>query len=245
MRRHQAIFLLCGFVTLAAIGHAATQPKTQAPVKVAIAKPATLAKLSALQAVRLQPQVVALRSNARTLAARQPDFAKRVNLGAIDQVRVPVLVQPAQLQTVRVITRPDHFTTVSQVGNATVTLDGTATAQPLAQGRRLAVPGTRIALRTLKAPNVAPVADTLDHVRVEHTISGVSMSFVRFGHLYDLTIDCPDAGAGDPESTKPDADDLARIKKQFGSAPKGPPQCTPENAVAIAKQLEVLGGGAP
>lgn len=240
MRR--PIFLLYSFVTLAGIAHAATQ---QAPVKVAIAKPAALTKLNALQAVRLQPQVIALRSNARSLAARQPDFAKRVNLGAIDQVRVPVLVQPAQLSSVRVITRPDHFTSVSQIGNATVTLDGTATVQSLARGRRLPAPGTRIALRTLKAPNAAPVADALDQVRVEHTISGVSMSFMRFGHLYDLTIDCPDAGAGDPEATKPDADDMARIKKQFGTMPKAPSQCTPENAVAIAKQFEVLGGGAP
>lgn len=73
-------------------------------------------------------------------------------------------------------------------------------------------------------------------------MAGISMSFVRFGHLYDLSIDCPDAGKGDPEAIKPDADDLERVRRKFGSAPQGPSQCTTKNILKIASRLEVLGG---
>lgn len=215
-----------------------------APLSAIAAKPLqiTSIQLQALRAARARPEALALRTSIRALAARQPDLSKRVDFAAVDTSAVPVLVSPAKLETLRVINRSDHYTAVTQMGDAVVTIDGTRNTASLPEGQKIRVPARNI--RLVGPQGAPPAGDSLDHVRVQQTISGISVSFMRFGHLYDLSIDCPDAGKDDPEAVKPDPDDLARIKKRFGDAPASS-QCTEANALAIAQQLQVLGGGAP
>src|SRR5476649_2300981 len=129
----------------------AAAPFSHASLAVMSVKPVKISAmhLTVLRAALLRPEALTLRANILAISRQQSDVSKRIDFARIDRSRVPVLVLPAQPQSLRVITRADHYTAITQLGNAIVTIDGTRTAVTLPAGSRLPPASSRIILRTM------------------------------------------------------------------------------------------------
>lgn len=145
---HRRKFVAIALSMMAAgFTNAASQP--QSVLAGVTAKPITMtvAQLSALRAALQRREVVAVRARIRALADKQPDRKRFIDFTAIENSRTPVLIVPDQLESLRVIVRGEHYTAVTQLGNATVTIDGTHPAVTLLSGVRLPSAESRSSFR--------------------------------------------------------------------------------------------------
>lgn len=190
----------------------------------------------ALLKAKARPEAVRLRESFRNKFT-----AARVNLETIDRSTVPVLVsaRASLVQNLRVFSKLDRYTASTRQNGAVIEINGTRL--PVEAPKNFRLPATiktmKLDLKRMRraAGEAAEAAeDALQDVRIDHTGSGVDVSFTRFGSVYNLSIDCGEAGESDPEA--------------IGPAPDAAPnpaagQCTDDNALGIAKELEVIGGG--
>lgn len=224
---------------------------------------AAQADIGAIRIAKLRPQALQLRA----ALARLP--AERVNIAALDRSRIPVLVspRPALIASLRVFATPDHYTASTTQNGLVVEINGTRLASVAPQNFRMPPMTPRVPLNNqtpapapaapvnpkFKVPNhfvpnhflpgngivvqpVQPAApDALRDVSVQRTSYGVDVSFTRFGSVYNVTVDCG-AQADDPEAIGPSQDN-------GGAPPPNAAACSEDQALGLAKELEVAGGG--
>jgi hypothetical protein len=191
------------------------------------ARPLPGAKLSILGLAKKRTRALELRTR---LAAR------RIDLGQIDRARMPVLLnrRDDMLPNLRLFLAQDHYTASTKLGNAVVEINGTRVAAEAPRDFRMPHVVKRIGLKGAGKPSPAPTPaddDALTDVNIEHTVSGVDITFTRFGHTYNITMDCGNQ-AQDPEAIGP-----------AQGEPAADASCTDQNALALAQDLEVAGGG--
>ncbi len=223
--QHRKSAAICAIVfAFGLVLHASAQP---APVAATAARPNEPSQQRLLIAAKQRPEAVKLRA----LLARG-DAAKRVDLKAIDKSSVPVLVsaRPTLVQNLRVFAKPHSYAASAHAAGLLIQINGTSTPAEAPKGFRMPS-----AIRTMKIETAAGPGDMLENVRVDRTSSGIDVSFTRFGAVYNLSLDCGDAGETDPERIGP----APGAKKA-----QAPSQCSETNALAIARELEVIGGGA-
>ena len=183
---------------------------------------------SALFAAKARPNALALRK-------RFAGFGnKRFNFTDIDKSSVPVLVSPREelIGSLRVFARPDRYTASAHKGGSVFEINGTRL--PVQAPEKFRLPKSARIVQLEKAQSTGVAGDALQDVRIDHTGSGVDVSFRRFGSVYNLTIDCGDSSESDPEAIGPAP----------GATPKAAASdCTDDNALAVAKEMEVVGGG--
>ena len=206
------------------IAAASAQTAAVKPAATAVRLNISDANLRILRAAKARPTAVKLRA---ALSARS--FAAHIDLKAVDKSAVPVLVSPRSelLANLRVFTKPDHYAASTVQSGTVIQINGTRA--PVTAPKNFRLPKTT---PTIKLANPATAEDVLQNVRVDHTASGIDVTFTRFGSVYNVSMDCADVSASDPEAIGP--------KK--GAKPS---QCSEDNALAIVKEMEVIGGGEP
>jgi hypothetical protein len=188
----------------------------------------------------------------RALELRTRLTAQRIDLGQIDRARMPILLnrRDDMLPNLRLFLAQDHYTASTKLGNAIVEINGTRVATEAPRDFRMprTIPRIRLNNAEKPAPQQHPLfhlpqgqptpppaqpaeEDALTDVNIEHTVSGVDITFTRFGHTYNITMDCGNQSA-DPEAIGPATGE-----------PAGDASCTDQNALALAQDLEVAGGG--
>jgi hypothetical protein len=193
---------------------------------------------SLFQAARNRPAALALRAQLAgpNLRANAP----RVNFAAIDRSRVPVLLtaRAELIPNWRVYAFADRYTASSRKPGTVYEINGTR-LPTLAPAQ---APRNAMRLRAFAAPGAPPPQagqDALENVRIDHTASGIDVTFTRFGHVYNISIDCGGPAEAETE-TAPAAPGLrARALARTANA-----DCSDAAALAFAQQMEVVGGGA-
>lgn len=226
----------------------------------AIAQPAPVTRQPAAPSVRALPQramVISAAARSQFLAARNRPAAQalraqlaspatlranapRMNFAAIDRSRVPVLLAARQdlVPNWRVYAFADRYTASSRKPGTVYEINGTR-LPTLAPAQ---TPRNAMRLRAFAAPGAPPPQagqDALENVRIDHTASGIDVTFTRFGHVYNISIDCGGPAEAETE-TAPVAPGLrARVLARTANA-----DCSDAAALAFAQQMEVVGGGA-
>jgi len=200
----------------------------------------TAAQLTALRIAKARPQALQLRS----AIARLP--VSRIDLAAVDRSKVPVLVsaRPALIANLRIFAGPDRYTASTKQNGIAIEINGTRLSHVAPHTFRMPRTIRTIPLRPLLAPHVpgtpapapapAPAQDALSNVSVERTSYGIDVSFMRFGSVYNVTMDCG-TEESDPEAIGPAPADAA--------APPAPQECTEAKALSLVGEFEVAGGG--
>jgi hypothetical protein len=239
------------------------RPVAQQPNRFLIATP--VEKLL-LRSAKARPEALQLRA----VIARLP--RERVDIAAIDKSAVPVLlsVRPQFVQNLRVYAAINHFTAATEENGTVIEINGTRAAAAAPQRFRLpqSIPSIPIRhasiapapsaprqpatsaihsrLARTAAPQISRVpptatgpqsevaTDTLRNVKVDRTSSGADITFTRFGFAYNVSLDCGTGDAGDPEAIGPSPQRTERPATA---------NCSGEAALALAKELEVVGGG--
>ena len=183
---------------------------------------------NALVVAKRRPQALALRQRFARFGI------KRFNFADIDKSSVPVLVSPREelMTSLRVFARADRYTAAAHKGRSVIEINGTRL--PAQAPEKFRLPKAARIVQLEKEQSTGVEGDALQDVRIDHTGSGVDVSFRRFGSVYNLTIDCGESSEADPEA--------------IGPAPDAKPtaansDCTDDNALAVAKEMEVVGGG--
>jgi hypothetical protein len=226
--------LICAIVVLISLAPAAAQTPVTRPAAIRF-KQVTQLKLnandldrSALVAAKARPQALTLRKRFAAFGV------KRFNFADIDKSSVPVLVSPREelMNSVRVFARADRYTAAAHKNGALIEINGTRL--PTQAPSEFRLPKTARIVQLEKAQATGVEGDALQDVRIDHTGSGVDVSFRRFGSVYNLTIDCGESSEADPEAIGPAP----------GAKPKAAnADCSDDNALAVAKEMEVVGGG--
>jgi hypothetical protein len=184
------------------------------------------------QTARARPAAQALRAS----LARTP----RMDFAAIDRSHVPVLLTARRelMPNWRVYASADRYTASSRKPGTVYEINGTRL--PTVAPSRAAAPAKRMRLRAFAAPGApppGPADDALENVHIDHTASGVDVTFTRFGHVYNVSIDCGAPAEAESE-TAPVGGRRARPLARTANA-----DCTDAGALAFAQQMEVVGGG--
>ncbi len=202
---------------------------------------------SMFQSARARPLAQAF----RTSLARMP----RTNLAAIDRSRVPVLLAPRQdlMPNWHIFASPDRYTASTRNSGTVYEINGTRLPTVAPAGMRpqgapagnqpANPPASPMRLRAFADPGTPPPPpgqDALENVHIDHTASGIDVTFTRFGHVYNVSIDC--GGPAEAENETAAAAPGQRAKARLRTAN---PDCTDASALAFAQKMEVVGGGAP
>jgi hypothetical protein len=253
---------LCCLVAVSAVAQPAPQarrftPAAQVPLS------AAQADIGALRIAKLRPQAVQLRAALSQLPA------ERVNIAVLDRSRIPVLVspRPALIANLRVFASADHYTASTTQNGVVVEINGTRLTSVAPQNFRLPPMRPLVPLKTQAPAQPAPATppinprfrapgrffppgatngqppagqppaqpDALRNVSVQRTSYGVDVSFTRFGSVYNVTMDCG-SQAQDPEAIGPSQDNSGAPAPDAGA-------CSEDQALGLAQELEVAGGG--
>ena len=228
-----AIVVTLGLATFASAQETEKKPEISSSRLTQVRLNASSIFRQTLLKAKARPEALRLRESFRNKIA-----AARVDLAAIDRSAVPVLVsaRASLVQNLRVFSKLDRYTASTRQDGSVIEINGTRL--PVQAPKNFRLPATiktmRMNFKRAKQAATEAADDALEDVRIDHTGSGVDVSFTRFGSVYNLSIDCGEAGEGDPEA--------------IGPAPDAAPnpaagQCTDDNALGIAKELEVIGGG--
>ena len=239
---------------------AVTKPKTVAAAQNAFilthqTLTLTQSQRATLVAAKARPTAVALRA---TLAKRP---VAAFNLTTIDKSHVPVLVaaRPELANSVRVYAALDRYTASARKGAMVYEINGTRL--PAVAPAKFRLPGGMKTLQPIKAlpghaiapikplapgapkpPPPKPEADpgALQDVHLDHTESGIDVTFTRFGHIYNVSIDCGGPAEDESESVSMVTGQKAKMVARTKNA-----DCTDASALAFVQGLEVVGGGQP
>jgi hypothetical protein len=190
-------------------------------------------------------------SRARFLAARARPSAlafrnalgrgRRFDFAAMDRSHVPVLLhaRPELMADWRIYAAADRYTASAHKTGTVYEINGTRLPVAAPAGMRQRFAGRRLrAFAATGAPLPPANDDALENVRVDHTASGIDVTFTRFGHVYNVSVDC----GGPAEVETETAAAAGQRARPFGRTANT--DCTDAGALAFAQQMEVVGGGA-
>ena len=195
--------------------------------------PSTAARLH-IAAAKQRPLALILRATVARLNAN------RIDLASIDQSHVPILIgtHPQLLANLRIYAFADRYTASAKKPGTAYEINGTRMPVVAPGTFRLPQNNQLRLIRPNALPGAPPPAaneDAISDLRIDHTASGVDLTFTRFGHVYNISIDCG-APAEEERAVEPGTRPRARTAN---------PDCTDAAAQAFAQQMEVIGGGAP